>query len=145
MPLAIKLLLNPWMVWIALWLNHLASCRIAKLCKIWGLRDTERVKVQQKEQIAVAIACYYFHSGTAAIAPLLNLTNSGSDAINEVAVAYLCGHHACSSTPAKISIDIFLPGGGCILSTSTCWPLNTYPSGLQCNVCIPDRLVTVVF
>ena len=40
---------------------------------------------------AVAIARYYFYSGTAAVAPLLNLTNSwsGSDAINKVAVAHL--------------------------------------------------------
>jgi len=39
----------------------------------------------------VAIARYYFHSGTAVVAPLLNLTSSGSDsdAINEVAVAHL--------------------------------------------------------
>jgi len=39
----------------------------------------------------VAIARYYFYSGTAAVAPLLNLTNSGSgsDAINKVAVANL--------------------------------------------------------
>jgi len=47
--------------------------------------------VQQKERkrIAVAIARYYFYSGTAAVAPLLNLTNSGSDAINKVPVAHL--------------------------------------------------------
>jgi len=62
------------------------------------------------------------------------------------------GHHTCSPTPTKISIDILLPaaktfrlklaqptsqnefnlyllfvGGGCILSTSLCWPLPTYP------------------
>jgi len=49
--------------------------------------------VQQKERlrIAVAIARYCFYSGTAAVAPLLNLTNSGSgsNAINKVAVAHL--------------------------------------------------------
>jgi len=33
---------------------------------------------------AVAIARYYFYSVTGAVAPLLNLTNSGSDAINKV-------------------------------------------------------------
>ena len=37
----------------------------------------------------VAIARYYFYSGTAAGAPLLNLTKSGSDAIYKVAVAHL--------------------------------------------------------
>jgi len=39
----------------------------------------------------VAIAQYYFYSVTGAIAPLLNLTNSGrgSDAINKVTVAHL--------------------------------------------------------
>jgi len=39
----------------------------------------------------VAIARYYFYSGTAAVAPLLNLTNSGSGSgtINKVAVAHL--------------------------------------------------------
>ena len=62
------------------------------------------------------------------------------------------GHHVCSPTPTKISIDIFLPaaktfglnvaqpisqndfnlflllvGGGCILSISPCWPLHKYP------------------
>ena len=31
-------------------------------------------------------------------------------------------HHACSPTPTKISIDILLPGGGCFLSISPCWP-----------------------
>jgi len=25
-----------------------------------------------------------------------------------------------------------------------CWPLQTYPSSLQCNFCIPDRVVTIV-
>jgi len=37
------------------------------------------------------MARYYFHSVTGAIAPLLNLTKSGSgtDAINKVAVAHL--------------------------------------------------------
>jgi len=41
---------------------------------------------------AVAIANYYFYSGTAAAAPLVNLTTSGSGsaAINKVAVAHLC-------------------------------------------------------
>jgi len=39
---------------------------------------------------AVAMARYYFYSGTAAVAPLLNFTNCGSDAINKVAVAHLC-------------------------------------------------------
>jgi len=34
------------MVWIALWLNRLASYRIAKLCKIWGFCETEKVKLQ---------------------------------------------------------------------------------------------------
>jgi len=53
-------------------------------------------------------------------------------------------HHACSPTPSTISIDILLPGGGCILSASPCWPLHTYPSSLQCHFCIPGRLVTVV-
>jgi len=45
-----------------------------------------------KGAVAVAIARYYFYSGTAAVVPLLNLTNSGndSDAINKVAVAHLC-------------------------------------------------------
>ena len=43
------------------------------------------------------------------------------------------GHHACSPTPNKISIDILLPGGGCILSISPCWPLHAHPSSLQCN------------
>jgi len=38
---------------------------------------------------AVAIARYHFLSVTGAIAQLLNLTNSGSDAINKVAVAHL--------------------------------------------------------
>jgi len=38
----------------------------------------------------VAIARYYFYSATRAVAPLLNLTNSGSDATNKVAVAHLC-------------------------------------------------------
>jgi len=45
------------------------------------------------QRIAVAIARYYFYSGTAAVAPLLNLTNSGSGSdaiINKVAVAHLC-------------------------------------------------------
>jgi len=62
------------------------------------------------------------------------------------------GHHACSPTPTKISIDILLPApktfrlklaqptsqndfnlylllvsGGCILSISPCWLLPTYP------------------
>jgi len=32
------------MVWIALYLNRLVSYRIAKLCKIWVFRRTERVK-----------------------------------------------------------------------------------------------------
>jgi len=42
--------------------------------------------------LAVAIARYYFYSVTDAVAPLLNLTNSGSgsDVINKVAVAHLC-------------------------------------------------------
>ena len=53
-------------------------------------------------------------------------------------------HHACSPTSTKISIDIFLPGGGYILAISHCWPLRTYPASLQCNFCIPDRFVTVV-
>ena len=53
-------------------------------------------------------------------------------------------HHACSPTPTKISTDILLPGSGCILSISSFWPLHTYPSSLQCNFCIPDRLVTTV-
>jgi len=35
-------------------------------------------------------ARYYFCSVTDAVAPLLNLTNGGSDAINKVAVAHLC-------------------------------------------------------
>jgi len=39
---------------------------------------------------AVAIARYCIYSGTGAVAPLLNLTMSGSDAINKVAVAHLC-------------------------------------------------------
>jgi len=39
--------------------------------------------------VAIAVAHYYFYSGTAEVAPLLNLTNSGSDAINKVAVAHL--------------------------------------------------------
>ena len=38
---------------------------------------------------AVAIVRYYFYSGTAAVAPLLNLTKSGSDAIYKVTVAHL--------------------------------------------------------
>jgi len=38
---------------------------------------------------AVAIARHYFYSVAGAVAPLLNLTNSGSDAINKVAVAHL--------------------------------------------------------
>jgi len=54
------------------------------------------------------------------------------------------GHHDCSPTPAKIFIDILLPGVGCILSISPCWPLQSYPSSLQCSFCIPDRLATVV-
>ena len=29
-------------------------------------------------------------------------------------------------------------------SNIPCWPLHTYPSSLQCNFCIPDRLVTIV-
>ena len=62
------------------------------------------------------------------------------------------GHHACSTTPTKIPIDILIPaakafglklaqptsqndfnlflllvGGGCILSIYPCWPLTTYP------------------
>jgi len=59
------------------------------------------------------------------------------------------GHHACSPTPTQISTDILLAaakafglklaqltsqnlflllmGGRCILSTSPCWPLHTYP------------------
>jgi len=37
----------------------------------------------------VAIARYYFYSVTGAIAPLLNLTNSSSDAINKVTVTHL--------------------------------------------------------
>jgi len=49
--------------------------------------------VQQNERwpIAVTTARFYFYSGTAAVARLLNLTNSGSgsDAINKVAVAHL--------------------------------------------------------
>ena len=65
------------------------------------------------------------------------------------------GHHACSPTPTKISIDIFLPaaktfglnvaqptsqndfnlflllvGGGRMLSIFPCWPLPTYPHGV---------------
>ena len=36
------------------------------------------------------IACYYFYSVTGAIALLLNLINSSSDAINKVAFAHLC-------------------------------------------------------
>jgi len=38
---------------------------------------------------AVAIARSYFYSGTTAVAPLLNLTKSGSDVIYKVAVAHL--------------------------------------------------------
>jgi len=39
----------------------------------------------------VAIARYYYYSETAAVAPILNFTNSGrgSDAINETTVAHL--------------------------------------------------------
>jgi len=36
-----------------------------------------------------AVARYCFYSVTGATAPLLNLTNSGSDAINKVAVDHL--------------------------------------------------------
>jgi len=54
------------------------------------------------------------------------------------------GHHACSPAPANISIGNLLLGGGCILSISPCWPLHTYPSSLQCNFCIPDRLMIFV-
>ena len=32
------------MVWIALQLNLLASYRLAKLCKIWAFRGTERAR-----------------------------------------------------------------------------------------------------
>jgi len=55
--------------------------------------------VQQNERyrIAVAIAHYCFYSGTAAVTPLLNLTNSGSDVINEVAVTHLCS--SCTALP----------------------------------------------
>jgi len=40
--------------------------------------------------VQLAIGRYYFYSGTGAVAPLLNLTTSGSDAIYKVAVAHLC-------------------------------------------------------
>ena len=38
----------------------------------------------------VAIARYYFLSVTAAVVPILNATNSGSDAMSKVVVAHLC-------------------------------------------------------
>jgi len=43
------------------------------------------------DPLPIAIARYYFYSVTGAVAPLLNLTSSGSgsDAINKVAVAHL--------------------------------------------------------
>ena len=44
---------------------------------------------KERLRIAVAEARYYFDSGTTAVAPLLNLTKSGSDAIYKVAVAHL--------------------------------------------------------
>jgi len=52
-------------------------------------------------------------------------------------------HHACSPTPTKISIDILLPGGGCILSISPFWPLNTIHTHLAYNV-ISAYLIVLV-
>jgi len=40
----------------------------------------------------VAIARCYFYSVTGAVAPLLNLTSSGSDAINKVAALLIKCH-----------------------------------------------------
>jgi len=59
--------------------------------------------------MAVAIARYYFSSGTTVVAPLLNLTKSGSgsDAIYKVAVAHLC----CStdiSILKNLALNFFL-------------------------------------
>jgi len=50
---------------------------------------------------AVAIARYYFYSGTAAVVSLLNLTKSsgGSDAIYKVAVAHLCPYYSLLWVP----------------------------------------------
>jgi len=63
------------------------------------------VHQKERQRIAVAIARYYFYSGTAAVAPLLNLTNSGSgsDAINKVAVAHLWPRLILSNTYGMIT------------------------------------------
>jgi len=49
----------------------------------------------------------------AAVAPLLNLTNSGSDAINKVAVAHLCKYFGSCVTewviPVSSEISDFTP------------------------------------
>jgi len=48
----------------------------------------------------VAIARYYFYPVTGAVAPLLNLTNTGSDATNKVAASgnpvVLPPNHRCA-------------------------------------------------